>query len=363
MEIDAKKNAKIDAKVIIDKLIEKIAEIFLPLMNVLSAAGILKGVIAIMMLFGILDESSNVYILMNAITDSLFYFLPIFLACTTAKTVGANPYTAMVIGTILLYPDLTELFAGNEMIHLGVIPIYAVTYRSSIIPIILAVILLSYIEKILNKYIPELIKGFMTPLISILLISFMTLGIFGPFGSLVGDVLSKGYEFIYEWNRGVAGLLLGASIQPMVIFGFHWSFILVAMNNVALNGYDTVLALIAAAVFAQAGAALAVGIKSKDKTFRALCFSAVISACFGVTEPAMFGVNLPRKKPMIAVCVGGGIGGLMAGIAGARASAFAFPNIVTLPIFVGEGFGMLVLGCIVSMVIAFGLTLVMDKGE
>lgn len=356
-----KKEQDSGKKSMISRLIDKVAEMFLPLVNVLSAAGILKGIIAIFLTLGWLTEADGTYVILNALSDSVFYFLPVFLAATAARTLGANPITAMVIGAVTLYPDLTSRFADGEALNFGIFLIYPVTYRSSIIPIILAVILLVYVERLLKRFLPVLIRDFMLPLLSVLVVGLVTLGIFGPLGALVGDGLSLVYSQVYAWNPMAAGLLLGALIQPMVIFGFHWSFILVAMNNVAVNGFDTILALIAPAVFAQAGAALAVGIRSKDNSFRTTCFSAVISAFFGVTEPAMFGVNLPRKTPFAAVCIGGAAGGMVAGISGAGASSFAFPNIVTLPIFIGEGFALFLISCGVGLVTAFVTTILLDK--
>lgn len=209
----------------------------------------------------------------------------------------------------------------------------------------------------MNKILPDLIKGFFTPLTCIVVVGLVTLFVFGPIGNIIGDGLAAAYEFTYEISPMIAGAILGAVIQPMVIFGFHWSFVLVAMNNITVKGSDTILALIGPAVFAQAGAALAVCLKSKDKKFRSLCLSAVVSACFGVTEPAMFGVNLPLKKPMIAVCIGGGVGGAIAGFSGAQAMTFAFPSLITLPVFLGEGFGLFIVSCFAGFLTAFLLTI------
>lgn len=175
---------------------------------------------------------------------------------------------------------------------------------------------------------------------------------------VIGDGLPAGYEWVYALSPIIAGLLLGASVQPMVIFGFHWSLILIAMNNLAVSGHDTVLAMMGPPVFAQAGAALAVMIKSHSPAFKSTCVSAAVSAMFGITEPAMFGVNLPRKKPLIAVCVGGGIGGVIAGISGAQASAFAFPSLVALPIFFGKGFLLYLIAYLTGLLVAFIATLI-----
>ena len=347
-----------EKKSMINVIIDGISGIFLPIVNLLSAAGILKGVLVILTAFNLLSETSGTYLILNAMGDSLFYFLPMILAVTAAKKFGTDPYVAAVIGGILLYPALTAAFdSGGQVLFAG-IPIRSVMYKSSVIPIIMAVGLLKYLEQFFNKIFPDMIKGFLTPLLSIFIVGLITLFLFGPLGAVFGDVLAVAYEFIYQISPVLSGAILGALIQLMVIFGIHWSFFLIAMNNVAIKGEDTILALVGPAVFAQAGAALAVFIKSKDPKFRSLCLSAALSACFGITEPAMFGINLPLKKPMIAVCIGGGLGGAIAGWSGIKAVAFAFPSIATLPIFFGEGFLMYVCSCGVAMIAAFIMTMV-----
>lgn len=338
-------------------IIDGISQIFLPIVGLLSAAGILRGILTILLATPALCEYSDTYLVLDAMAGSLFHFLPVLIAYTAAKKFGANPFTAVVISGVLLYPSLNVVLEAGTTVYFFGLPIRGVIYSASIIPMVLAAWLLSYVERVFDRILPDIVKGFLTPLFSIFLVGAVTLFVFGPIGAVIGDGLAVGYEFIFDISPIVAGLVLGALIQPMVIFGLHWAIFLLAMNNIALNGFDTVLALLAAAVFAQAGAAVAVMIKSKDTAFKATCASAVLSALFGVTEPAMFGVNLPRKKPMIAVCIGGGIGGAIAGFSGVQATAFAFPGIATLPIFWGNGFVMLLVSCLVGFCVALGVTL------
>ncbi len=344
-------------KSMINVVIDGISGVFLPIINLLSAAGILKGILAILTAANILSGTSETYMVLHAMADSLFYFLPMVLAFTAAKKFGCDPFAAVIIAGVMLYPSLTKVFEAGTNISFAGIPMKAVIYHSSVIPIILAVGLLVYVERLAYRILPDLIKGFFAPLICIVVVGLVTLFVFGPIGNIIGDGLAAAYEFIYRISPMIAGGILGAIIQPMVIFGFHWSFVLVAMNNISVKGSDTILALIGPAVFAQAGAALAVCLKSKDKSFQSLCLSAVLSACFGVTEPAMFGVNLPLKKPMIAVCIGGGAGGAIAGLSGAQAMTFAFPSLITLPVFFGTGFGLYVISCFVGFLTSFLLSI------
>lgn len=335
------------------RIIDGVSGIFLPIVNLFTAAGILKGILAALVAAGVITQAGENYLVLNAVADSLFYFLPMLLAYTAAKKFGANPFIAMVIAGILLYPSLTGLFEAGTGVRFFGIPIKPVIYKSSVIPIIMAAGLLKFVEQFFNKLIPELLKGFLVPLFSIVIVGFVTLMVFGPVGAFIGDVLAAGYDRISQISPVLAGSLLGAVIQPMVIFGFHWSFALIGINNVSQKGFDTVAVFMAPATFAQAGAALAVLVKTKNKKLKSLCVTSALSAFFGVTEPVMFGVNLPLKKPMLAVCLGGAVGGAIAGFSGATAVAFVFPSIVTLPVFLGPGFGLYLVSCGVGFAVSF----------
>ncbi|MEK5031570.1 PTS transporter subunit EIIC [Paenibacillus sp. FSL R7-0302] len=347
---------------LVNIIIDGISGIFLPIVNILSAAGIMKGLLAGAVALELLSKTEGTYTVLNAMADSLFHYLPLLLAFTAARKFGANPFTAVVIGGVMLYPSLTTLFANNEVIEFMGMSIKPVNYPASAIPIILAVGLLVYVERFCVKILPEVIRGFFTPLISVIVVSSVTLLVFGPMGALAGDALADGYRTVYNLSSVGAGMVLGAVIQPMVIFGLHWSLVPLAINNISTGGSDTILALMGPAAFAQAGAALAVFIKAKDKQFRTLSLSASISALFGVTEPAMFGVNLPLRKPMIIVCIAGSIGGGMVGMFGSSAISFAFPGLATLPAYLGEGFGGFLIACTTGFLISLIATLCVKLG-
>ncbi|WP_091064209.1 PTS transporter subunit EIIC [Paenibacillus sp. NFR01] len=342
---------------LLNRIIDGISGIFLPLVNILSAAGIMKGLLAAAAAMELVSKSEGTYLVLNAMADSLFYYLPVLLAFTAAKKFGANPYTAVVIAGVLLHPSLTALFADHQQIRFFGLPVEPVNYPSSAIPIIMAVGLLVYVERLCDKYLPGIIKGFFTPFFSIIIVSAATLLLFGPMGTFIGDALAKGYSFVYDLSPVGAGMALGGAIQVMVIFGLHWSLVPLAINNIAMNGSDTILALMGPAAFAQAGAALAVFLRAKDNSFKTLSLSASISALFGVTEPAMFGVNLPLRKPMVAVCCAGAVGGGMAGMFHSAAISFAFPGLATLPAYLGDGFGGFLISCAAGLAISFIITL------
>ena len=343
-------------KTVISSTIDAISEIFLPIVNLFTAAGILMGILAILTTTNALSSDGETFLVLSAMAGSVFYFLPILLAFTAAKKFGANPFTTVVIAGVLLYPAIiTAMEAGTAVRFFG-LPLMSVLYRSSVIPIIMAAWLLAYTERFLGKVLPDIIKGFFTPMLSILFVGTVTLMVFGPAGAVIGNMLAAGYGFAYSASPIIAGFLIGVIAQPLVIFGLHWGLLLVGMNNIAVNGYDTVMALLGPPVLAQSGAAFAVMVKSKNNAFRAVCASAGISAFFGITEPALYGVNLPRKKPMFGVCIGGGIGSALAGFSGVYASIFVFPSIVTLPVFLGDGFVLYVLACLMAVLVSFLFT-------
>ncbi|WP_310550317.1 PTS transporter subunit EIIC [Paenibacillus glufosinatiresistens] len=347
---------------LIQILIDGISGIFLPIVNILSAAGIMKGLVAGAAAMEILSKTDGTYIVLNAMADSLFYYLPLLLAYTSARKFGANPYTAVVIGGVLLHPSLTALLGNDHTVPFLGMNIQPANYPASAIPIIMAVGLLVYVERLCNRILPEVIRSFFTPLISILVVASATLLFFGPMGMAAGDALADAYRYVYDLSPVGAGIALGGIIQPMVIFGLQWSLVPLAINNINLYGSDTILALMGPAVFAQGGAALAVFLKCKDPKFKTLSLSASISALFGVTEPAMFGVNLPLRKPMIVVCCAGAIGGGLVGGFGSEAISFAFPGLATLPAYLGDGFGGFAFACLVGFVIALATTLMLKLG-
>ena len=339
------------------RLVAGISEMFLPIVNLMCASGILKGIMMILTSTAVLSADSNTYLILNAISDSTFYFLPVLLAITSAKTFHTNQFYSTVIALIVLYPSITEAFgSGLELDFLG-LPIRTVTYSSSIIPIIMAIALLSYLERFLDFIIPDLVKSFLTPLLCISIVSLATLYIFGPIGAMIGDVLAFAYTALYDFSSPLAGLILGGLIQPMVVFGIQWGLVLVALNNVSLTGYDSILPVLAPAVFAQAGAGLAVFIKNKNLNFRAICAPTVLSAFFGVTEPILFRVNVPRKRPFFFACIGGAVGGFLAGLSQIQTPAFVFPSVITLPVYYGDNFLLYLSGSFVGFLIGFLLTL------
>lgn len=340
----------------IEKIIDVLSSLFLPFVNLMVSAGILKGILTLLIVMGVVIEGTTTYEILNAMSDAFFYFISVFLAYTAAKKFEVEPFTAILMACILLHPSMMSVMSGETADLFG-ITVQQVTYSSAVLPILLAVYFMRYAQRFCYKIIPETFKELFTPPICILITAPLTLLFFGPIGGFVGNWMAKGYEEIYALSPLVAGAFIGA-LQPfMVIFGLHWALFPIALNNVAVYGYDTIMALFGGAIFAQGGAALAVAIKTKNKKFKSQAFSAAVTTLLGITEPAMFGVNLRLKRPMVCACIAGGIGSAIAGFAGCRTISFALPAVTTLPVFMSHAFGWFVISLLVSFGLAFVFTL------
>ncbi|MBS4207063.1 beta-glucoside-specific PTS transporter subunit IIABC [Bacillus sp. FJAT-50079] len=347
---------------IIGQAVDIVSSIFAPLLGVMAGAGILKGLLLIANNVGWLDTAETTYIILAAAADSLFYFLPLLLAVTTARKFEGNVFTALTIAGALVYPSIINLKAeGIATTFLG-IPVTMMSYSSTVIPIILAVIVMSKLEKVCQRFIHESVKNFVTPLISLVVMVPLTLIVFGPFGVNVGNAIADGIVAAFGFSPMLAGAILGASWQVLVIFGVHWGLIPVFINNIAVNGQDGVKPASTASVFAQTGAAFGVMLKTKNKKLKALAGSATLTALFGITEPAIYGVTLRLKRPFIAGVIGGAVGGAIIGQAGTKAFASGAPGLLTLPVFYGpggEGFMGLILGIVTAFVVSAILTYVL----
>lgn len=343
-------------------VVDQITGIFLPIINIITAASILKSIVVLLAAFGVISENGGFYQIFYAATDGFFYFLPFYLAYATAKQWKADPYIALLIPVAMLYPDITAVLENGGSLNLFGLNVPPTIYHSSVIPVVMAVGLLHFVEKPCNRYIPESIRGFLKPMVCCLVVLPVTFLVFGPMGTWIGDVLTKVFFAVYEWNPIVAGAFMGFVMQPMVVVGAHWSVVPVSISNILLHGYDVIMPLVGGAVYAQAGAALAVGLMYKEnKEKQRVAYQASLTAALGVTEPALFGVNVPLLRPMLAACLSGAIGGAMVGFAGTHCTSFAFPSFLTSVAFVGPGFGIFLFSMAFSFVLGFLFTWVQKK--
>lgn len=341
---------------VLNKLISFISGVFTPFLGAMAGAGILKGLLALLLALGWLTEKSGAYQIWYAAGDGFFYFLPILLAFTAAKSLKVNQFVAVALATALVYPTLVAITGNSQTIDFFNIPVIPTTYTSSVIPILLAVWVMSYIQPLLDKLFPEAIRNIFTPLFLLIIMAPLTLIVVGPLGASVGTLLSNGISAIYNFAPAVAGALMGAFWQVFVIFGVHWTFVPVMMNNIGKLGYDPLLPILSVAVVSQAGAALGVFLKAKDAKMKSLAGSSVATALLGITEPTIYGVTLKLKRPFVLAAISGAIGGAIAGGGQAHASSFTLPSLLAIPTYLGKGFVSVIIGLGVAFILGTVLT-------
>ncbi|MCM3227274.1 beta-glucoside-specific PTS transporter subunit IIABC [Terribacillus saccharophilus] len=357
-----------------NKFIDIISSIFTPVLGVLAATGMIKGFNAMFLAFGVFKEESGTYQILNAVGDSLFYFFPIFLGYTAMRKFGGSHFIGMAIGAALVYPTLSGLTTGDPLytlfsgtlfespVHITFLgmPVILMTYSSSVIPIILATFFAAKVERGFAKVVPSVIKTFVVPFLTLLVVVPLTFLIIGPIATWAGQLIGQATLSIYDLSPIIAGLFLGAFWQIFVIFGLHWGLVPISINNLAVYGGDPVLALVFAASFAQIGAVLAVWIRIKQKKLKTLSIPAFISGIFGVTEPAIYGITLPLKRPFIISCIGGALGGAVLGITKTTGYMTGGLGIFQIPTFIGpNGFDLGFWGSFISIGVAFASAFVL----
>lgn len=343
----------------IDALMDIFAAIFTPVIPAITAAGMIKAILVICVLLG-MEKTSQIYVVLSFIADAGFYFLPIMLAVSSAKKLGCNPYLAAMVGGALLHPAFTQLVTAGEPVHIFGLPIKLINYGSSVIPIILAVWLMTYVERFADKVSPKAVKFFMKPTLTILIVVPIVLVVLGPLGSYIGTGIATVTDFLNMHVSWLVPTLMGAFMPLLVLTGMHWSFLPVLMTSYTTYGYEAVMgpgSLVSNVC--QGSAALCVSIKTKNKELKQLASSAGVTALMGITEPAMYGVTIKFKKILLSVMLGGGVGGFYAGLMGVVRYTSGTPGLLSIPIFIGENPMNVVhalIACAIGFVVTFAAT-------
>lgn len=364
---EAKENK--EHKNIISSILDIIASAFQPILPAIIGAGMMKGILAILMVAGWVSGESGTYQILNIVADSAFYFLPFLLAVSVARKFDVNEYLGIVVAGALMYPTILDLAKAGQVKSISFlsIPIQIVNYSSSVFPIILSVILMSYIYKAIDRYIPKTVKLVITPTLTMLITIPLVLAFIAPIGSYLGNYLAIGVNWLFNHAGIVAGLLLGAFNPFIVMTGMHYALFPIMIQNLSTFGYEPgYLVINLITNMAQAGAVFAVAFRSKDKELKSVGVSSGISALLGITEPAMFGVNLKQKKPFYAAMISGGIVGAAVVVLGLKAYGFVLPGLIALPTYVSpdgspKNFIIAILGIIASFTISFVLTLTLGN--
>ncbi len=338
-------------------ILDTIAGVFTPILPGITGAGMIKALLALFTAFNWISPETQTYYVLDTIADAAFYFIPVLLAYTAANRFKTNPYLAVALAGVLLHPNFTALInEGQTTIGFLGVPIRLASYGSSVIPIILGVWFMSYVERFADRVSPKVVKFFLKPLITLLIVAPVTLIILGPIGTIIGDYVAEGTVFLNDRVSFLIPTLMGAFSPLLVMFGMHYSLFPVALSAFAALGYEAILLPgMLAANIAQGAAALAVSIKAKDQEVKSLGRSAGLTALMGITEPAMYGINLRYKRPFLAVMIGGGVAGIFAGITKVKSYGFASPGLASLPIFIGDTF----IYSLITIGISFALTFVL----
>ena len=350
-------------KKISSQFIDVISGVFTPVLGMLTAT------------------TSGTYQMLNIVGDCFFNFLPIFLGYTSMKKFGGTPFIGMAIGAALVYPSLTTIMAGDALYTLfsGTIfqtdvyveflgiPVLLMNYASSVIPVILTCYFAAKIEKFFAKRISELFKTFAVPALTLLISIILAFLIIGPIATFASDLLGAAFTSLFNLNATISGFLYGALIQVCVMFGVHWGFVAISVNNLATLGYDPITIAGLASAFGQAGVVLMIMLRTKNKKLKSVCGPAIISAMVGITEPSIYGVTLQFKKPFMLACLASGIGGAIIGFGGVKQYVYGTNGIFGWLQVINPqtGFDSSVLAAIIACAVSFiaAIILMMTVGK
>lgn len=346
-------------------ILEVVSGIFTPILPAIIGAGMMKCILTVLSITGLVAEASGIYTVFYMISDAAFYFLPFLIAVSASRKFKVNEFIGLSAAGVLLYPTLINgageglapmEFLGLDVPYLG--------YSSSVVPIILTIWLMSYVYHFADKYIPNVFRFILTPVVTLIITVPISLILLAPLGNYIGSYLSSGLDWLFSTAGPVAGFLLAGLNPLLVMTGMHFAIMPIAIQNLANTGYDNFwLPFALIANVAQAGAIFAVMLKTKNTEQKSIAASTGISAFFGISEPGMFGVTFKLKKPFYAAMFAGGVAGLIGVLLGVRTYSFSAPNILVLPTYIApdgntQGLVAIIVALIIAFVLSFGLTLV-----
>ena len=344
-----------------DRFIALVSGLFQPMLGVLSAAGMIKGIVAILVAVGV-AKTDGLYIILNAAGDGLFQFLPLVLAITSARRFKMDQFTALALGFALVYPDIAASFAKGGVKFLGLPVIFPTSsYLSTVLPIILTVWVGSKIEHFFKKVIPDVVKVFVVPFCVLLLTVPLAYLAIGPVMNYASDLVGTLFTSIYGISPILYGLILGAAWQVLVMFGLHWGLVPLAILELQQNPSGTLLVASIAICFSQAGALLNIMLRTKEEKVRELAIPALISALFGVTEPAIYGITLPMRTPFIMTCVAGAIQGAFLGLMDVKMYVMGGMGLFSIPSFINAKNSMNLIYYLIAIAASFVLGFVLTQ--
>lgn len=350
---------------ILTRMFNTMSSIFNPIIIALAGAGMIKALLVILTTYGFMDNTGSTYKILSAAGNSVFYFLPLFLAFSTAKTFKVNQFIAVAIVGALMEPNFAGLMkATGDVVDFFGIPVVLMGYSGTVIPAILTIWVYSYVEKFLKKFIPKSIEIFTLSAVALLIMVPLAVMVIGPIGVTLGNGMGDLINFLSDKSGLIAGLVVGAGWTFLVMMGIHWGVVPIMINNIANQGYDVIRPMIAAATFASAGVALGVLLRSKKKETKAFAASTMIPALLGgITEPIVYGLSVKYKKPLIAQTIAGGVAGAFMGMFQTKAIVYVFPALTTLPAFFGDTFVIYLIGIAMAFALSAILTYILGFEE
>lgn len=342
-------------------LLEFLAGCMAPLVPALSASGFVKIILVILSMANLLPTTSQTYYILDFASDAVFYFMPFLLAYTTAKKLGCNRILAMLIAGILLHPNFIKLVATGKAVHFVGLPVTLTSYAASVVPIIFSVWIMSWLEKLVYKVIPEFISSVLNPFLILLIMTPVVLVFSGPLGVICGQGLAVGVQAMSSTVGWLAIGLLCFFSPFIAMTGMHLALIPISVNSIGSKGYDSIVLIwFLCNTLAQGAAALAVFFKTKNHSLKQIAGSAAICGIFGgISEPALYGVNMKLKKPMYAAMISSAVGGVFAGLVHLKAFAFCASSILSLPSYYSAKFPTNFMFSIIAVVISMGLTFIL----
>ncbi|RAS77243.1 beta-glucoside-specific PTS transporter subunit IIABC [Priestia endophytica] len=352
-----------EKKGFLNKVIDFVSGTFGPLIPAIAGAGMIKAVLALLLVFNLITRESETYYVISFMADTIFYFLPIVLAYSAANKLKCNPVFAMVLAGILIHPNMSELRIAGEDVSIFGIPMSLVNYGSSVVPILLIVWAQSYIEPFFKKIIPDAVKIIFVPLFTILVTGIIGVSLLGPIGSFIGDYLAMAFDLLGAQGSWIIIFLIATFWPILVMFGIHYSLSPLSVAQLTTLGYENIIGPGAMlANLAQGVAALVVGLRVKDAATKQIASSTGITGLMGITEPALYGINLPKKYPLIATMIGGACGGLYAGIMNVSRYAIGHSGIPAIPLYIGENMWNLyniLIGSVITIIVTAVLTYIL----
>lgn len=371
---EQKSDANTEKKSIFSSILDFISGVFMPVIPALSGAGMIKAVLAILIVFNVVSTDSQTYYLLNNVfADGIFYFLPLMLAFTCAQKLKCSPILAIGVAAMMLHPNWLGLVSVGEAVNFfEVIPFKLTGYASSVIPIILVILVQAKVEKFLHKTIPAAVELVIVPLVTFLVMGTLAFAILGPIGAILGGYLATFFTFLSENAAWAPATIIGAFCPLMVMVGLHNAVAPLGVVQMSNLGFDSIWGPgNICSNMAQAAATTVVAIRTRNKQTRQIATSASITAFMGITEPALYGVNLPKKYPLIAAMIGGGCGGLFAGLTHTHRFATGSGGLPAVTLYIGDNTMQffyniiiaMIISAIVSAVITLFLSMIYDKNE